>query len=73
MADATTIAEVKSALDDARRAHDDNGNAWVMMAMHGEFGSLCSLHATAHLPRQTLLSVPAVAGIADTSTSTAAN
>ena len=37
---AATIAEVKGALDDARRAHDDNDNAWVMMAMHGEFGSL---------------------------------
>ena len=37
---ATSIAQVKDALDDARKAFDDNDNAWVMMAMHGTFPSL---------------------------------
>lgn len=37
---ATTIAQVKDALDDARKAFDDNDNAWAMMAMHGTFTSL---------------------------------
>lgn len=40
IAGAATIAEVKDALDTARKTYDDNDNAWVMTAMHGTFASL---------------------------------
>lgn len=37
LAGAVSLAEVRSALDDARRAHEDNDNVWSLVALRGSY------------------------------------